>query len=127
MLRKNTYTYATHDITLECDVYDSESYAPDSPVFLFFHSGGLVGGTRICIPPWLVQVCQQRQWTLVSPSYRLLPQAGGQGLLEDAPAAYGFTRSWNAAGKASCRRVIVGGASAGEQIFLPGTMLCSEP
>lgn len=55
-LRKITHQYAHYDIPLECDVYDAINYANDAPVFLFFHAGGLVGGNRTCVPPWLVQV-----------------------------------------------------------------------
>ena len=55
-LRKITHQYAHHVIPLECDVYDAINYANDAPVFLFFHAGGLVGGSRTCVPPWLVQV-----------------------------------------------------------------------
>lgn len=113
MLTKTTHTYATRGIPLECDVYDADDYPASNPVFLFFHSGGLVGGARVCLPPWLAQVCYQRKWSLISPSYRLLPQAGGQGLLEDASAAYEFARSWKLNGSETKRRVIVGGASAG--------------
>ncbi|GAW25875.1 putative alpha beta-hydrolase [Rosellinia necatrix] len=87
-----TFTYAIHEIPLECDVYSSSVYPFDAPVFLFFHSGGLVGGARNCVPPWLVQVCIQRQWTLISASYRLLPQAKAADLLEDVAAAYKFAR-----------------------------------
>ncbi|KAI0474834.1 alpha/beta-hydrolase [Xylaria cf. heliscus] len=110
MLNRQTTTYANHQIPLECDVYSSPEYQLDTPVFLFFHSGGLVGGARNCVPPWLVQVCIQRQWPLISASYRLLPQANGASLLEDVEAAYEFARKW---GQGGVRRVIVGGASAG--------------
>jgi acetyl esterase/lipase len=55
-LTKSTHTFATHDIPLECDVYQSDDYPKSSPVLLFFHSGGLVAGGRQDIPPWLVQV-----------------------------------------------------------------------
>ncbi|GAW11795.1 hypothetical protein ANO14919_011470 [Xylariales sp. No.14919] len=105
-----TFTYATHQIPLECDVYSSSTYPPDSPVFLFFHAGGLVRGARNCVPPWLVQVCIYRQWPLISASYRLFPQANGESLLEDVTAAYEFSRKW---GGGAERPVVVGGASAG--------------
>jgi acetyl esterase/lipase len=55
-LRKSTHTYAHHDVPLLCDVYDAADYPDESPVFLFFHAGGLVVGGRVFIPPWLVQV-----------------------------------------------------------------------
>jgi acetyl esterase/lipase len=113
MLEKSTHVYATHDIPLECDIYEAESYPTGSNVFLFFHSGGLVSGARLCVPPWLVQVWYQRRWPLISASYRLLPQTGGKGLLEDASAAYKFARSWRSESTDDQRNVIVGGASAG--------------
>lgn len=55
-LTKSTHTFATHQLPLECDVYEAADYPDDSPVLLFFHSGGLVGGSRADVPPWLVQV-----------------------------------------------------------------------
>lgn len=114
MLSQTTHTFANHEVPLECDVYEADDYPQSKPVFLFFHSGGLVGGARVCIPPWLAQVCYQRKWSLISASYRLLPQAGGKGLLEDALAAYEFARAWKSDGSEAKREVIVGGASAGE-------------
>ncbi|KAI0835868.1 Alpha/Beta hydrolase protein [Hypoxylon sp. FL0890] len=116
MLMQETYTYATHGIPLDLDVYIADDDFPDpseSPIFLYFHPGGLAGGSRACIPPWLVQVCCQRKWPLISPSYRLLPQAGAKDLLEDAAAAYNFAHTWGASVSGSKRPVIVGGSSAG--------------
>ena len=55
-LTKSTEMYACHGIPLELDVYQASDYPRDSPVFLFFHSGGLVAGARSAVPPWLVQV-----------------------------------------------------------------------
>jgi acetyl esterase/lipase len=57
----------------------------------------------------------KRRWPLVSASYRLLPQVGGEGLLEDATAAYRFARSWKFGGRDSSveRQVIAAGSSAG--------------
>ncbi|KAK5651896.1 hypothetical protein OQA88_11555 [Cercophora sp. LCS_1] len=116
-LKKTTHTFAIHEISLECDVYEASDYPDDSPAFLFFHSGGLVGGARIMIPPWLVQACFQRKWPLVSAEYRLLPQVDGKALLDDARAAYSFAQT---VGGQTGRRVIVGGASAG---FFFGTLI----
>ncbi|KAK3312075.1 Alpha/Beta hydrolase protein [Apodospora peruviana] len=111
-LRKSTQQFAIHEIPLECDIYDTSDYPADSPVFLFFHSGGLAGGARSVVPPWLVQVCYKRKWPLVSASYRLLPQVDGKCLLDDARAAYQFASIFGA-GTPSERPVIAGGASAG--------------
>ncbi|KAM0247589.1 hypothetical protein ACHAQJ_009808 [Trichoderma viride] len=112
MVQKLTEEYANHGLSLKCDIYTDNDYPKDSPVFLYFHPGGLVDGNRDLIAPWLVQVCIQRKWPLICPSYRLLPQTGGEGLLQDASAAYEFARNWNTL-PGSQRRLIAGGASGG--------------
>ncbi|KAJ8125803.1 hypothetical protein O1611_g7834 [Lasiodiplodia mahajangana] len=112
MIEFQTVTYAIHQIPLECDVYSSSAYPSDTPVFLFFHAGGLVGGSRNCVPAWLVQVCIERQWPLISASYRLLPQATSENILEDVAAAYKFARKYGKEEEGE-RNVIMGGASAG--------------
>ncbi|KAF6807715.1 endomembrane protein 70-like protein [Colletotrichum sojae] len=113
-LIKTCHVYALHTIPLECDVYAAGDYPSTSPVFLYFHSGGLVTGSRAYVPPWLVQVCFRNKWPLISASYRLLPQARASGLLEDARAAYAFARKWGTPeGAAAERKVVVGGGSAG--------------
>lgn len=55
-LTKSTHTFATHQIPLQCDVYEAADYPKDSPVLLFFHSGALVGGSREDVHPWMAQV-----------------------------------------------------------------------
>ncbi|OHW95940.1 endomembrane protein 70-like protein [Colletotrichum incanum] len=113
-LTKTTHVFARHTIPLECDVYAAEDYPTTSPVFLYFHSGGLVTGSKACVPPWLAQVCFKNKWPLISASYRMLPQAKASGLLEDARAAYTFARQWQTSESATIeRKVIVGGGSAG--------------
>ncbi|KAK7450726.1 hypothetical protein Landi51_05042 [Colletotrichum acutatum] len=107
-LTKTTLVFAKRTIPLECDVYSSAEYPLTAPVFLYFHSGGLVSGSRECVPPWLVQVCFKNQWTLISASYRMLPQAKASGLLQDATDAYSFALRWGITNElASNRKVIV--------------------
>ncbi|KAI3541573.1 hypothetical protein CSPX01_07381 [Colletotrichum filicis] len=113
-LNKTTLVFSQRTIPLECDVYSSVEYPLIAPVFLYFHSGGLVSGSRECVPPWLVQVCFKNQWTLISASYRMLPQAKASGLLQDATDAYSFALRWAITNElAPNRKVIVGGSSAG--------------
>ncbi|KAK4446062.1 endomembrane protein 70-like protein [Podospora aff. communis PSN243] len=112
-LQKTTHTIAVHDIPIECDVYNAADYPANAPVFLFFHSGGLTGGARNMVPPWLVQTCLTKKWPLLSPSYRLLPQVSASGLLDDVRAAYTFAQSFGTSTPEDSRKVIVGGASAG--------------
>ncbi|KAJ3464415.1 hypothetical protein MRS44_009201 [Fusarium solani] len=144
MLTKSTHVYAHHGLPLECDVYTQDA-ASDTHVFLYFHPGGLTDWGREFIAPWFVQVssiysspksgtmskivhkaCLQRKWTLISASYRLMPQVGTQGLVDDVSAAYQFARSW-AIKDGKERPVILGGASAG---FFNSTLIinnCSPP
>ncbi|KAK0621032.1 Alpha/Beta hydrolase protein [Immersiella caudata] len=110
-IRKTNHVIAVHDISIECDVYDAADYPSNTPVFLFFHSGGLTAGARNMVPPWLVQTCFHRKWPLLCPSYRLLPQVSGSGLLADVRAAYSFAQSFGSS--QGPRKVITGGASAG--------------
>ncbi|KAB5540339.1 Alpha/Beta hydrolase protein [Coniochaeta sp. 2T2.1] len=112
-LTKATRVFATRGIPLECDVYQAAGYPKNSPVLLFFHSGGLVAGGRQDIPPWLVQACVKNKWPVVSASYRLLPQVDGEALLEDAKAAYEFAQRLDVDGDQPGRRVIAAGSSAG--------------
>ncbi|KAH8168629.1 endomembrane protein 70-like protein [Sarocladium implicatum] len=116
-LHMKSCTFAHHDgVALACDIYSSPKFPQNFPVFLYFHAGGLVGWNRRHVPPWLVQACHQRKWTLISADYRFLPQAGGRKLAEDAKAAYAFASHFNTPfGKS--RRVIVGGSSAGPYAF----------
>jgi acetyl esterase/lipase len=60
------------------------------------------------------QVCLKSRWPLISPSYRLLPQAKGSDLVEDASAAYAFAAKWDVQDGEPKRRVIVAGASGGK-------------
>lgn len=56
MVQKITEEYANHGMSLKCDIYTDDNYPKDTPVFLYFHPGGLVDGNRDLIAPWLVQV-----------------------------------------------------------------------
>ncbi|TDZ32304.1 hypothetical protein C8035_v012379 [Colletotrichum spinosum] len=81
---KSTHVSAVHQIPLECGIYSTKDSLSSSPVFLY------------------------------STRYRVLPQAKASGLLEDAKAAYDFTRRWEITDEsAPKRKVNVGGGSAG--------------
>ena len=69
----------------------------------------------------LNQVCYQRKWPLISADYRLLPQAGSDGLMQDVKAAYEFALNWDVSEGKQQRRVMVGGSSAGK------TFTCLKP
>ena len=56
MVQKTTKEFAKHGISLQCDIYADEDVPRNTPVFLYFHPGGLVAYGRTAVPPWLVQV-----------------------------------------------------------------------
>ena len=56
MLQKTTKEFANHGISLQCDIYADDDCSRNTPVFLYFHPGGLVAYGRTAVPPWLVQV-----------------------------------------------------------------------
>jgi len=99
-----------------------------TPVVLFFHAGGLTADSRKFLNPSLIQACLSRGWTLVSADYRLLPQASAQDILQDMKDAYEFVvmkvpsivnNSSGARGSEAARKgrkIIVAGASAGENV-----------
>ncbi|KAF7561955.1 hypothetical protein G7046_g2178 [Stylonectria norvegica] len=118
--------YAHHGIDIECDIYSADEYTNKKPVFLYFHPGGLVDWGRDCLAPWLVQFCFLRKWTLISASYRLMPQVGAHGLLQDVRAAYEFSKKWDAP-EGRERHVIVGGASGGFFNAALAAHHCSPP
>ncbi|KAJ0319258.1 hypothetical protein Brms1b_003955 [Colletotrichum noveboracense] len=96
-LTKTKHVFAHHTIPLECDVYSAEDYPATSPVFLYFHSGGLVTGSRSCVPPWLAQVspasshCMHRLILTATPG--LLQKQMASGFFMASLTAHHFTPS----------------------------------
>jgi len=84
---KRSVVYKTVDnLEIKADIY---THAPggidvNTPVVLFFHGGGVTAWNRLGIPAHVVQSCLKRRWVLVSADYRLLPQATGKEVVEDA-------------------------------------------
>ncbi|CAO1619332.1 unnamed protein product [Parajaminaea phylloscopi] len=84
-----TLTYATRgDLPLCVDVYPfalpvvtastGSSFPLLAPFVLFLHSSPknpFFSGFRRLIPQWLLAICRDRGWPLVSPDYRLAPEA----------------------------------------------------
>ncbi|TQN72393.1 hypothetical protein CSHISOI_03126, partial [Colletotrichum shisoi] len=110
-----THVFARHTTPLECDVYTADDYPTAFPVFLYFHSRGLVAGSRSCVPPWLAQLGLSRLAHHHCPRRIVTDkQHRATGLLQDARGAYSFARQWATFEKPLAgRRVIVGGGSAG--------------
>ncbi|KAE9362882.1 hypothetical protein N431DRAFT_490327 [Stipitochalara longipes BDJ] len=124
MVSKSTHVYKTvGSLEILIDVYltdadvSSNRYTVSTPVVLYFHGGGLVAHDRRQLAPHIVQLCLMRGWPLVSPDYRLFPQASGLEMLEDIKDAYSFVLeklpSILGSGTGLMKNVIVAGSSAG--------------
>lgn len=92
-VQTHTFKTTSDGVSLSLDIYlptSITSITVSSPAVLYFHAGGLVSFNRKFISPHFVQACLMRGWPLISADYRLLPQANGQDLLDDATDAYKF-------------------------------------
>lgn len=70
-------------------------------------------GEKTTFPPyWLINACQHRGWTYATASYRLLPEAEGRDIVEDALDAIRWVY------KNISRRIIIAGSSAGGYLAL---------
>lgn len=57
-----------------------------APIILRFHGGGLMCGSSLYplfFAPWLLQLAERHSAVIVSPNYRLLPEASVQDILDD--------------------------------------------
>ena len=97
------------------------------PVLVFWHGGGFVTGHRMYEPwwpQWLLELGLSRNAMLVSPDYRLLPEATGSDILEDMDAFWTWfltilptiaeSDQWNV--RPDLNRIVCVGQSAGGSI-----------
>ncbi|KAI8305370.1 Lipase 2 [Colletotrichum sp. SAR11_240] len=92
-LTKTKHVFAHHTIPLECDVYSAEDYPATSPVFLYFHSGGLVTGSRSCVPPWLAQEQMASGASSNAVERKVIVGGGSAGFFMASLTAHHFTPS----------------------------------
>lgn len=93
-------------------------YRPPGPqkgTFVYFHSGGWIGGSRSEITPFIRSVVSEG-YALVSVDYRLAPTVRYREILADADRALRFTRANAARLGLDVSTLVVSGSSAGGYI-----------
>ncbi|KAF7361793.1 Polyketide synthase [Mycena venus] len=110
------------DLTLDVFVPDSATETSKVPVFVWWHGGGLLQGTRKGISPHHLSAPMKHNICIVSADYRLAPQTRLPGILADCKAAMDFVRSpafANATGnRVDASKMVVSGSSAGGWLSL---------
>ncbi|KAK7582866.1 hypothetical protein V3481_012163 [Fusarium oxysporum f. sp. vasinfectum] len=107
------------------------------PLLVHFHGGGLVIGTRLdapIMPLWETQFASYQSAVLVSPSYRLLPEATGSDILCDISEFWAWVHSGLPAAVSAVwpnividlTRIAAGGESAGGYLALQSAFLFPE-
>ncbi|MGA9091841.1 MAG: alpha/beta hydrolase [Bradyrhizobium sp.] len=99
--------------------------APGEPLpgFVFFHGGGLVGGSIESHDPVAAALAQTTGCRLVSIGYRLAPEHRYPAAVEDAIAATRWVSEYAASLGIDAARLVVGGDSAGATL---AAVVCQE-
>lgn len=133
---KQSITYKTVgslDIKLDLYLPPNSPNPSKTPVYIWFHGGGLLQGSRTAIKPHTYSVLHHG-YALVSPDYRLAPQATAREILTDVLDLCAFVRdALQAHIPASSgttldpSRVCISGSSAGGYIALLAGLYSALP
>lgn len=128
-------TADSHDIRL--DVLVPKTLTPPStgtPVLLRFHGGGLITGsslTPLFVPPYVLELATKHSAIIVSPNYRLLPEATPRDILADIEDCWQWlhaslpaylSKQTNDAVKPDLTRIMLLGDSAGGYLALQSAL-----
>jgi acetyl esterase/lipase len=89
-----------------------------SPLVVFFHGGGFLGGDKGTVPAWLIDLCLARGISVASANYRLSTQAPFPAPMLDGARAIQFLRLRAKELGIDPRRIAACGNSAGAGISL---------
>ncbi len=117
---KNVFYADTQDVAQTLDLYlpDAESF----PVYVHFHGGGLVNGSKDGQPTIYEQLAM-RGIAVATCNYRMYPAAKYPDFILDAAKAVAWVKN-HIAEYGSCDKIFVGGSSAGGYLSM---MLCFDP
>jgi acetyl esterase/lipase len=88
----STFTYKrASGLSIDVDLL-AEPPARDRPVVLWIHGGALIVGNREDVPEWLIDVCADRGFALVSADYRLAPETKLPEIVQDVVDVVGWIR-----------------------------------
>jgi acetyl esterase/lipase len=113
---------ATADETMKArcqlDVYQAKG-ATDLPILLWFHGGGLTGGSKDSEETVAAaRALAQRGVIVVTVNYRLSPQVKYPAYIEDAAAAFQWVHQHAQDYGGSVKKIFLGGHSAGGYLVL---------
>ncbi|KAJ7497413.1 Alpha/Beta hydrolase protein [Mycena latifolia] len=110
------------DISLDVFLPESATETSKVPVFIWWHGGGLLQGTRKATSPHHLSAPAKHNICIVSPDYRLAPQSRLPEILADCKAAMDFVRSPAFAlatgNRVDASKMILSGSSAGGWLSL---------
>ncbi|KAF7306155.1 Polyketide synthase [Mycena chlorophos] len=110
------------DLTLDVYVPPAATTTSKVPVYLWWHGGGLLQGTRKGLSPHHLAAVTKHNICIVSADYRLAPQTRLPGILADCKSAMEFVGSKAFAeatgGRVDANKIVVSGSSAGGWLSL---------
>jgi len=98
------------------DVYLPDTEEPCS-VLIFFHGGGIEGGSRKTYELPVVKTLTQNGIAVISADYRIYPKAKFPDFLEDAAKAFSWAVNYHS-GDFHFNKFYIGGSSAGSYISM---------
>ena len=118
-VRKVTHIYKrTGMLAIRADSYRFVD-RPKQPVVVWIHGGALINGHRESVPQWLMDVCRQSGYVLVSLDYRLAPETQLPDIISDIEDAFRWIHEQGPQlFQADADRVAVVGGSAGGYLTL---------
>ncbi|KAK1836835.1 Alpha/Beta hydrolase protein [Podospora conica] len=130
--RQDIVYKTVNDIPLSAAILTPKSLPPSTtdqkkyPVIVHFHGGALIVGTNpdpAFTSQWLLTLALTTPAILISPQYRLLPEATGTDLMDDISDFWTWFRSPALPARLSPTQVLAAGESAGGYLSIQSALL----